>query len=403
MSCLNFESKKRHLVLIGLNFTFFRKTGDKNFWFELLPYIAKSFERISIYSIRKHVQELERIDLNGTSVTIKYLPPKFLETPSVEYSRPKVFWKEGAFPSFYGVIEKFLNIKKLRIELKYLYAQQPFSQIHLMDNLGFGNKFIASLQLAPVSVSAMAYKGENTWIYDNYLKQSYKHENLTVVPYSEAYSEKLIQLGIKKEKVVRISWGASSVLTSYDKGKIKKSLMLPGNKPLLLWAGYTQQIQKEDFYFALKTAKEALAKGLDVTFLFAFKPECYEKEFLGITQDRSIIVKPTQVDEFMQLRKCADILFSPVQNKRCILAPPLTWIEFLSHGVPIITTNVPGVSEIIVDGKNGCVGENEEELLSKMFSLIEKYSDMSSYCRKKIEESYNIQKSAQKYINLWLK
>ena len=42
----------RHLVLVGINFTHRRATGDKNFWATLLPGLTAAIERITVISVR---------------------------------------------------------------------------------------------------------------------------------------------------------------------------------------------------------------------------------------------------------------------------------------------------------------------------------------------------------------
>ena len=48
--------------------------------------------------------------------------------------------------------------------------------------------------------------------------------------------------------------------------EIKKILGIIPNKPLILWAGYIQQIGRRDFLYAYEIAKNALSKGLNATF-----------------------------------------------------------------------------------------------------------------------------------------
>ncbi len=153
--------------------------------------------------------------------------------------------------------------------------------------------------------------------------------------------------------------------------------------------------------YALKVAKEALYKDINCTFFFALKPGV-EKELITFDNpEKGIFVRKTSVEEFDLLKQAADVFYSPLVNRNCIVAPPLTWIEFLSLGVPILTTNVGGVNEIVVDGKTGYAATSNNELLDKMFVIAEKYSKMSSYCYDRAFTSYNIKDTAKEYLNLW--
>ncbi len=401
----------RHIVLIGLNYQPKKSTGDKNFWVELIPFLAMSLEYITIISIRKHPAGNEIMDINGCKVDIRYFSPKLLETPDTEYDRPRVFWKKGEFPSFLGIIEKLLNIKSIVKEMRAINKKNPFNHVHLMDNFGPVNRII-SVEVkkigigATISVSAMAYQGKNPFLYHIYLRLSYKYPNLFVIPYSLSFKKKLIKLGLRNTQVKHIRWGKimenHNSLKSNIKTISKKKLGLYDNKILFLWAGYLQQIRKTDFLFALKGAKSALKKGLDATFYFAFKPESFKKNIQEYHQpEAGIYVQPTSVEQFCLLKTASDIFYSPILNKRCIIAPPLTWIEVMSSGTPILTTNVPGVKEIIVDGNTGFIAKNENDLILKMFKIKENFLTMSKYCKQKIINDYNISNISNKYLELW--
>lgn len=400
--CFNFLTKcTGHIVLIGLNYLPKRATGDKNFFYELIPFLAKELERITIISIKNIDKKLEEYIDGKCHIIILYYPPKLLSSPDIEVR--KIFWRKGAFPSSLGIVEKTLNAIRICKTLKKIYAENPYDHIHLMDNFGFINRLIAKYAPTDVSVSAMAYQGKNKFIYDKYLYLSYRHSNITVIPYSLKYEEKLRHIGIKQVKHIR--WGVKlppQIPTLENRKSAKKLLSLPDDNPLFLWAGYIQQIQKKDFLLAIKIAKQALEKGLNGIFYFAFKPEINEKKLcLFHSPEEGIYVGPTSIQEFELLKKAADIFYSPVINKNCILAPPLTWIEVMSVGMPILTTETDGVNEIVVEGKTGYIAKTEEELLEKIFAIQQNYKEMIPYCYNKASTSYNIQESAKNYINLW--
>jgi glycosyltransferase involved in cell wall biosynthesis len=399
----------KHIVLIGLNYQPIRSTGDKNYWVELVPLLARNLDRITILSVRKHTCEVDKLYISGCNVTIRYIHPKFLETPDVKYSRPRIFWRKGAFPSWLGVIEKKMNIKHIADELLSIYRKYPFDHIHLMDNFGPGNREIAKIARlckASISVSAISYQGKNPFLYNPYLRFSYNIPNIFVASYSLAFRKKLIEIGLNKDKIKHIPWGVllsnRSSLFIDNKNSAKNKLAIPINLPLFLWAGYIQQIRKEDFIFALNQAKKALNQGLDGVFYFAFKLETGVEEFehLGDIGDK-IIIRSTTVEEFNILKSAADIFYSPFCNENIIIAPPLTWIEIMSNGIPIVTTNIGGVEEIIEDGKNGLIARNKEEIVDMLFKMSQCYKEMMENCYIKVQKNFDIKKSAEKYLRLW--
>jgi len=360
-------------------------------------------DRITIFSIREHPVPSEEFLINNCRLSIKYLSPKFIEIG--EGKKKTIIRQKGVFPVIPGIIEKFLSGKKLCNELKKLYKKTPYDYVHLLDNFGFTNRLIAKNIPTPVSVSAMSYQGKCKIIYDNYLRLSYKVPNLKVIPYSFTYAKKMKQIGIPENNIKCIRWGVkmpSIRQTEENKRKAKKLLSLPVEKPLFVWAGYIQQIQKKDFLYAFKLAKKALSKGIKCTFFFAFKPGVSKKNITSFDNPtKGMFIKNTTIEEFDLLKQAADVFYSPVVNKNCIVAPPLTWIEFLSSEVPILTTNAGGVDEIVVNGKTGYVAKTDSELLNKMFIIAKNYSTMSPHCYEKTSTLYNIKDIAKEYLNLW--
>ncbi len=385
-----------HLVLIGMNYRPIRTSGDKNFWVDLIQEISCNFTRITVISVRQNSQPTESLKINNCLVTINYIRPKFLESPDATYTWKSLFWNGGAFPRGLGVIEKLLNVKSILHMLHNIMIEHPYDHIHLMDNFGFGNPLIATSTRTSVSVSAMAYQGKkHNFLYNMFLKACYSHSNLTVVPYSSCYKEKLVNLGLSAEKLCHIHWGVRPYSQADKTKSLKKHLAI-------LWTGYIQQINREDFFFALRIAKSAVQQGINASFIFAFKPESFEASFQQYNDpENRITIKSTSVQEFSELRKNVSILFSPVVSKSTILAPPLSWLEMLNSGIPIVTTDVPGASEAVIDGVTGCIAKSDQELVSALFKAVDNHKVMGNNCKQLILSKYNIKSCAHQYIELW--
>ncbi len=392
----------KHIVLVGLNFYPRRHSGDKNFWIELLPYLSGSLDKITILSVRNESVPVEKLQIDNCNIEVKYIPPRILKIG--ESGSKILFRKKNRFPGLLGVVEKVLNSRRILKELKKIYQEEPYAHIHIMDNMGFTNRIIAGKAPSAVSVSAMAYQGRRERIYHKYLLLSYKHRNITVVPYSYSFAKKLQQIGIAKDKIKHIRWGVKVKKEDGYKYKerYKKKIGLDTDKPLFLWAGYIQQIGPKDFILAYDSAKKALKDGLPATFFFAFKREEKAKEFRNLNNAKQgIIVRATKVEEFALLRKAADVFYSPVYNKKVILAPPLTWIEALNEGSPIVTTDVPGADEIVDNGKTGYIAENHKGIDKEIFRISKCYKEMIDSCMRKVKNECNIEESADKYLKLW--
>ncbi|HEY3374484.1 MAG TPA: methyltransferase domain-containing protein [Candidatus Aquicultor sp.] len=388
---------KKHVVLIGLNFGLERNTGDKNFWVELIPFLAAGLERITIFSVKPHAVPEEELTINNCALRVKYLTPRFLEVPGSLNKRPNIFWRRGKFPSLLGVVEKLLNTKRLKKELELLYNSCPYSYVHLMDNFGITNRLIANNAKAPVSVSAMAYQGRKPeWLYKLYLRISYGQDNLTVIPYSKSFEKRLIEQGFEQRRIRRIPWGIKPVSLNSNRDNTGS------RKPLILWAGYIQQTNRNDFEFAYRVAKRSLAQGLDATFIFAFKPESFEDGLESYNDpSNNIVVRPTTSKEFQELQHTANVFLSPITNSKCILAPPLTWLEMLSVGAPIVTLDIPGASEAVVSRETGYLATSEEDIMQKLFLAIENSRYMRDKCIDLVERRYSLVDISKEYLALF--
>jgi glycosyltransferase involved in cell wall biosynthesis len=83
------------------------------------------------------------------------------------------------------------------------------------------------------------------------------------------------------------------------------------------------------------------------------------------------------------------------------LAPPLTWIELLSTGVPILTISVPGIEKIIIPGQTGYLCRSSEELVLNLKQAINNYSIMRNYCNSMVNANYDIEIIADSYLKLF--
>jgi glycosyltransferase involved in cell wall biosynthesis len=399
--------KNNHLLLVGSDFQSKKGTGDKNFWLDLTLLLAPAFFKITVLSLTKTPLTYEEFNVGNCKIIIKFISPIFLDTPEGDSKR--IFWKEGAYPSYLGIIEKFLTFRKLKKEIVDFKRHSPFTHIHLMDNFGFTNRLISQCVDTPVTVSAIAYQGNSpSFIYDNYLRISYNAPNLKVVAHNDILRKKLMAIGVGPENIVTIPWGVfpGEQLKEglIDKQSLKETFSIPIDQPLILWSGYIQQIKRKDFLFAYNLAKEVKKRGYKGTFFFAFKPESFENKFYKIADEAKqlgIIIKVTTKEEFDNLTNSADVFFSPILNNRCIVAPPLTWIEMLNKGIPVVTTSVQGTENIIVNGETGFLFGSLEGLVNSLTDIAEKPNSYSARCKDFVKRRFNVKQCAEAYIELF--
>ena len=68
-----------------------------------------------------------------------------------------------------------------------------------------------------------------------------------------------------------------------------------------------------------------------------------------------------------------------------------------------MTTKVKGVDEVVIDGKTGYIAMTDDTLIEKIFTIGKKYKEMVPYCYYKSFDSYNVQNTANNYLDLWYK
>jgi len=122
-----------------------------------------------------------------------------------------------------------------------------------------------------------------------------------------------------------------------------------------------------------------------IPFLDKNKQEDYEK-FVNIMSSAHFLLVPTRAD--------------------CSL---LVGCEANAYGVPAITTDTGGVSEIVKDGINGyCLpysadGSTYAALIAELFINEEKYKDLISSSRQRFDEHLNWQKWSESFDDIFIK
>ena len=402
------KARARHLVLAGLNYSPRRGTGDKNFWSALVPRIADEIDRITIVSVRDEETRREVARIDGCEIEVRYVAPAVLRAPGPgELRRRPIGWRRGSYPRLLGFLDKQLLVRRVANEIAGILEPGGEATVHLMDNFGPANRWIARLadrHAARMGVTALGYDRRGGPLYDQFIRLSYVMPRLRLVPVSRRLERRLSELGVRAQAMTRIPWGVVPGLatTDVERCAARSALGLSTQRPLFMWAGFIQQIREPDFRLALGVAKEALRRGLDATFAFAFKPETFRPEYAALHQpEAGIHVLATHVDAFTALRGATDALFSPIASRDCIVAPPLTWIELMAMGRPVLSTDVPGADELVEHGRTGYLAHNDEELVAGLFSLRDASSAMADACRAKVADEYNLEDIGRRYVHFW--
>jgi hypothetical protein len=262
--------------------------------------------------------------------------------------------------------------------------------VHYLDNFGPLMGPVAKLAGARAATTSSRPVG---WPYGR-LGAEYVRRTAGSLDYvgasSEAWAASLRSFGVPEGKVKRQRWGIRP--TSCERKQSQSPVRL-------LWTGFIPMVGRHEFVSALGAARKVLASNASVCFQFLFKPESWSDEFAGYARP-GIDVGVSRRSFEQQLQE-VDGLFSPMPAGS-LLTPPLSWLEAMANEVPLITSHVAGVEELIVDGQSGFVqlqGEELEETVQR--ALGSDLRSIGAQARQAVEQSFRLDQCIDDLIALW--
>jgi glycosyltransferase involved in cell wall biosynthesis len=133
-------------------------------------------------------------------------------------------------------------------------------------------------------------------------------------------------------------------------------------RPQIGWIGRFSQEKRPDLFI-----KAALVSKVNADFNLAGTGPLFS-EMTKLSSDITNIKLLGRVENNLEFLNSIDLLI----NTSSIEGIPLTAMEAISQGVPVIAPNIGGMSELIIDGRNGFLYArgNFDSLLTKIQMLI---------------------------------
>jgi glycosyltransferase involved in cell wall biosynthesis len=398
-----------NVLLIGIDYFSERGSGDKNFWYRLLPMLAETAKKIVVVSfnyrpITVETRQMARGIILTYNVRPAHIGIDLYRDPSTLHNREKCHAHFKSPPR--SPLEYLLSFVRIRPLVQRLVAEHGITNIHFMDNFGPVMRFLKDwISPMPLSVSAMGYYARGP-LHDRYLQLCFRSMD-AIVPYSEAYRCKLLELGLPAKRLHAIPWGidiesVGEPATSEERARFKRSLEIESSRKLVLWTGFIQQIKERELHASLEIAQNLIRQRGDTHFVFALKPECYRPSYQSFATPQIRLLSTTN-EVFLRLLRAADYLLSPVTNIGSIVTPPLTWLEAMAVGVPVVTNKLAGVEAVILPGENGFVAESVAAipaLLDRVLSQ-EKGESIRQQAREHVLNHYSMTQSTVAYQSLW--
>ena len=218
-----------------------------------------------------------------------------------------------------------------------------------------------------------------------------------IVVVSQFVKRMTLKKGVNEERVCLIHNGI-------DLDEINKAprLDLEGDIKLL-FVGKIKQVKGIDLLLKAISTLDLSTKEKIKLYIAGSGP--YEKNYKSLARSLKVS-KYVQFLGHLPLSKCfslyksCDILILPSRLEGF----PITLLEALGSGIPIIATSVGGITEIVKNNRNGLlVGLNTREITQKIKFLVDHPEVRKQFSKNNLmdAEKYSWQKIAQQYLNLY--
>lgn len=382
---------------MGTRFFPFAHAGDKTFWADALRTISETGDEVRVLSIDTRRALLTTVAPHYAWQSMPAIP--FFLAAGPHRKRYNAEQREiGAITNY---VSKSLTMPRLFTEIREIARRWHPDVVHFMDNLGPATyPFIARLP-NPSYVSAVTYDPRYS-LYDWGLRLSLEGFD-GVAASSDAFRLRLGTMGLAARQLRTVHWGVPPMplLSPEERAARKRELGLPPELPLVFWSGFLQQTTVTDFRTAFDGVETAMTGPTRFSAIFCFKAQHFRPEYAQrVTPSIRVTSDP---ETFRRARECADLFLNPVTRRGSILAPPLTWVEALMRGVPILTTPCGGVEEALGSGIAGRVAPLSDlgRAVSELVADPSQLAELRLGARRWAEAEYSLDGAVHGLYELW--
>lgn len=285
-----------------------------------------------------------------------------------------------------------------------LVRKHRIDLIHLMDNYGPSQVALSRISV-PKTIFQLNYNPRYPF-YSELLKASLRPFDRVVT--GSAALARMLRESKAAPRTEAIPWAVALSSVGYqsaDYSGAKAHLGLKGKSIVVLWTGFLPLVGKRELLFSLRVAKQLVHRLPNIKFVFAFKSEHFVREYKGLEHERIRIASLRSKTGLLQLASTCDVLFSPCLNDAAVFGPPLTWLECMAQGLPIVTTSLPGIDEVVSNDANGIILPQPGQAQDALYQLVidpERIARLSIGARKNIGKRFEINSTADAYERMWL-
>jgi glycosyltransferase involved in cell wall biosynthesis len=183
----------------------------------------------------------------------------------------------------------------------------------------------------------------------------------------------------------------------------REGLRLAGDRPIVLFVG--RLTRHKGVEYLLKASKD-----IDAMFLIVGEGE-HGGYFRGIARNLKVEkrvrflgrIPDGTITEYLS---AADVLVLPSTSR--LEAFGIAALEAMASGTPVVISDIPGVREVITDGKEGLLAEpmNPRSLVEKISLILndeEMRKSMGALARKKVEAEFSVEKVVDRIEGVYQK
>lgn len=212
------------------------------------------------------------------------------------------------------------------------------------------------------------------------------------------------ELGILEKSIEVVLNGVDTKRFSPDNGKGRLNELLPSTNKGKILISVGRLTEAKDQESLLIAIKKLVQNGVDIFLALVGEGELRSRiegsiEQLGLGQRVFLLGNRTDVHELLP-----DATMFVLSSRREGL--PMVLLEAMASGLPVVSTNVGGIPEVIKDGVNGfLVPPEASDLLAEKIALMvgqpEKARVMGATNRTMVTNNYSMQKTADQYAQLY--
>lgn len=389
-----------------------------------IAYIVSLFPCLSETFILREIEELSNLGYDITIFSLKSARKKKLRHEAARKYRHVTHYPH--ILSFFIAILHPLKFIKLATKIfkynksNFLYLLKSFYIIPIAMQYAeiMKQKDIKHLHAhwATIPTSAAWIVNEITEIPYSFTAHAWdiwKNNEMLLVKIKDAkftatisgFNKKLLSQDLSRRTTNKIN----IVHCGIDVDKFNYSQPQPYKKLKIISVG--RFVEKKGFIYLVKACRQLLDRGFEFECSIVGKGPLWKEIAELITtlnMENHVNLPGAMAQEILQEEfKNSDLFVLPAvkAGNGDLDGIPVVLMEAMALGIPVISTKVSGIPELIDNGKSGLLVD--EKNVSQLADTIEQFSSFSNFNikfavagRRKIEQEFNIKKSAYQMSDL---